>query len=58
MQEPTVPSRSRIANQIASRIARASRTTELLRDHGNATVADLEVLWSEVDAIRDELDRL
>lgn len=54
MQQPTVPSRSQIEN----RIDRASHTAQLLRDHGHATVSDLEVLWSEVDAIRDDLDRL
>lgn len=54
MQEPTVPSRS----QIEHRIERASHTAQLLRDHGHATITDLEVLWAEVDAIRDEVARL
>ncbi|HEX3803594.1 MAG TPA: hypothetical protein VHV75_12225 [Solirubrobacteraceae bacterium] len=54
MQEPTVPSRSQIEN----RIDRARRRAQLLRDHGQATINDLEVLWAEVDAIRDELARL
>lgn len=54
MQESTVPSRSQIKN----RIDRASRTAQVLRDHGNATINDLEALWAEVDAIRDALARL
>jgi hypothetical protein len=54
MQQSTVPNK----RQIKQRIERAMCATHALRDRPNLSAVDLEAAWSEVDGIRDDLNRL